>query len=264
MTNLIEEIMKIVWLLSLFALVIFTAITTAQTANDPDTTVLKNKLKSDFDELFGNPSSVYKFERSQPDKGHYYCSENDVSVFDDRLELKHGQENAIIYFLDIIDYPIEYTADDDPGIACNDFYIGFTAEEEQNKVLVQDILSALANFNKKRYKEINSFRPIADKYRALLEKPLISEEQRRYIVQANGFNEQRLYGKAIELYIKAIKSDQTAYPAAYSNLALLYAQLNKFDAAVYYMKKYLMLEPDAADARGAQDKIYLWEVQIVN
>jgi hypothetical protein len=26
------------------------------------------------------------------------------------------------------------------------------------------------------------------------------------------------------------------------------------------MKKYLLLEPDASDARGAQDKIYEWEI----
>ena len=45
----------------------------------------------------------------------------------------------------------------------------------------------------------------------------------------------------------------------YANLALLSAQLHQYNAAIYYMKKYLMLEPEAEDARSAQDKIYLWE-----
>jgi tetratricopeptide (TPR) repeat protein len=70
-----------------------------------------------------------------------------------------------------------------------------------------------------------------------------------------------MYNKAIELYLKAIEVDQTAYPAAYSNLALLSAQTKRFNDAIFYMKKYLMLEPEASDARGAQDKIYLWEAQ---
>ena len=30
------------------------------------------------------------------------------------------------------------------------------------------------------------------------------------------------------------------------------------------MKKYLLLEPDASDARSAQDKIYEWKAQLAN
>ena len=55
---------------------------------------------------------------------------------------------------------------------------------------------------------------------------------------------------------------QTAYPAAYYNLALLLAQTQRFSKAIYNMKKYLMLEPEVEDARSAQDKIYLWEAQL--
>jgi tetratricopeptide (TPR) repeat protein len=104
------------------------------------------------------------------------------------------------------------------------------------------------------------FKPIASEYCALKVKPSVSEEQRKYIVQANMLNEQKMYEKAIELYTKAIELDQTAYPAAYSNLAFLSAQLHKFDTAIYCMKKYLLLEPEASEARSAQDKIYEWEI----
>lgn len=106
---------------------------------------------------------------------------------------------------------------------------------------------------------LNAFKPLAAQYCALKEKPQMSEEQRKYIVQANTFNEQKNYEKAIELYKKAIELDQTAFPAAYSNLALLSAQLSQFDDAIFYMKKYLLLEPDAVEARADQDKIYEWE-----
>jgi len=57
---------------------------------------------------------------------------------------------------------------------------------------------------------------------------------------------------------------QTAYPAAYYNLALLLAQTQRFSKAIYNMKKYLMLVPEAEDARAAQDKIYEWEYNLNN
>jgi tetratricopeptide (TPR) repeat protein len=118
------------------------------------------------------------------------------------------------------------------------------------------------NLREKRYDSmISHFKPIANQYCTLKVKPQVSEEQRKYIVQANSFNQDKVYDKAIELYNKAIEIDQTAYPAAYSNLALLSAQINKFDAAIYYMKKYLLLEPESSDARSAQDKIYEWEAK---
>jgi tetratricopeptide (TPR) repeat protein len=93
-------------------------------------------------------------------------------------------------------------------------------------------------------------------------KPIVSEEQRKYIVQANSFNEQKAYNIAIDLYMKATEIDQTSYPAAYYNLALLSINVNQFYGAIFYMKKYLMLVPDAEDARAAQDKIYEWETII--
>jgi len=56
--------------------------------------------------------------------------------------------------------------------------------------------------------------------------------------------------------------DPVSYPAAYSNLALLTAQLKNYEGAIFYMKKYLLLGPEAADARNAQDKIYEWEIKV--
>jgi hypothetical protein len=45
-------------------------------------------------------------------------------------------------------------------------------------------------------------------------------------------------------------------------VALLFAQQNRFKSAINYMKQYLMLVPDAPDARSAQDKIYEWKLMI--
>ena len=113
--------------------------------------------------------------------------------------------------------------------------------------------------DKKTKAELARFEPLAASYHALKLKPPVSEDQRRYIVQANAANKLKQFSKAIELYNKAIDIDATAYPAAYLNVALLQAQKHKIYEAIYYMKKYLMLEPESMDARSAQDKIYEWE-----
>jgi tetratricopeptide (TPR) repeat protein len=107
--------------------------------------------------------------------------------------------------------------------------------------------------------ELREFEPIAAKYRESSIKPQMSEEQRKYIVQANAFSQEKNYTEAINKNLKAVELNQTAFPAAYSNLALLSAQIQKYEDAIFYMTKYLMLVPDAEDARSAQDKIYEWE-----
>jgi len=111
-------------------------------------------------------------------------------------------------------------------------------------------------------KKLASFQKIATDYKALSEKPTITEEQRKYIVQANSKNEKKEYNEALELYKKAIDVNPTAYPSAYNNMALIAAQIQDYWYAILNMKKYLMLVPEAEDARDAKDKIYEWEVEI--
>jgi len=106
------------------------------------------------------------------------------------------------------------------------------------------------------------FEPIAARYRALATKPTVSEEQRKLIVQANVLAQQKQYDKAISRYQEVIKLDQTVYPEAYFNMALLAAQDNLPVTAIFFMRHYLLLKPDAKDARSAKDKIYEWEFTI--
>jgi tetratricopeptide (TPR) repeat protein len=102
----------------------------------------------------------------------------------------------------------------------------------------------------------------AAQYRALKVKPPVSEEQRRFIVQAAALSQQKEYGRAIDLYRKAIGLDPVSYPGVYFNMAMIYAQERRFKWAISCMEQYLLLEPEAKDARGAQDKIYEWEIMI--
>jgi len=110
-------------------------------------------------------------------------------------------------------------------------------------------------------KDVKDFDAIAAKYRTLKEKPPVSEEERKYIVQANAQTQMKNYKQAIELYEKAIEVDPTN-PLVYNNEALLLAVVGQFDGAINSMKKYLMLVPEASDARAAQDKIYEWEAMV--
>ena len=75
-------------------------------------------------------------------------------------------------------------------------------------------------------------------------------------------NQQKDYSGAIEIYRKALDLDPTAYPEACFNLALLSAQMKRFNPAIGYMKQYLSLVHRAPDARSAQDKIYEWELMM--
>jgi len=132
-----------------------------------------------------------------------------------------------------------------------------------NKQLADALFTIQKILNTRRYSsELDAFKQIAKTYCDLKTKPSLSEEERKFIVQANFHNQQKDYEKAIGLYKKVIEIDQTAYPAAYYNLALLFAQLSNFDAAIFYMQEYLLLEPEAQDARAAQDKIYEWETMM--
>jgi tetratricopeptide (TPR) repeat protein len=112
-----------------------------------------------------------------------------------------------------------------------------------------------------RVKEVKDFDSIAAQYLTLKVKPPISEQARKYIVQANAQTQLKDYKRAIEFYEKAIEVDP-ANPMVYNNQALLLAIVGQYDAAINSMRKYLKLVPEASDARAAQDKIYEWEVNI--
>jgi len=113
--------------------------------------------------------------------------------------------------------------------------------------------------DKRRDSILNIFIPVADSFRALKQKPTVTEEQRKLFIQADNLNKQNKVFDAIRMYLKAIELEKTSFPSAYANLALLYAKCNFFDYAILYMKKYLLLVPNAEDARAARDRLYVWE-----
>lgn len=89
----------------------------------------------------------------------------------------------------------------------------------------------------------------------------VPESLRRLIVQADALRQEKNYTAAAAVFRKAIRQDPVAYPAAHFNLALLYEMLSDYPHAIESMQRYLLLQPQAADARAAQDKIYAWEMK---
>lgn len=128
--------------------------------------------------------------------------------------------------------------------------------------LADDLFVIQEHLKKQEKEQLAAFEQQAAKYREQAVKPAVSEEQRKLIVQANVLNQQKAYDDALEFYNRALTIDPVSYPGAYFNMALLSAQQDRFQEAIGYMKKYLLLEPNSSDARGAQDKIYEWELLI--
>lgn len=115
--------------------------------------------------------------------------------------------------------------------------------------------------DKRRDSLLLIFKPIAKTYKTSGINE-VSQEQKALFKQADQFVKQNDFVEAIKVYNKAININQLTYPEIYLNVALLYAQINFFDYAIYYMQKYLLLEPKATEARNALDKIYEWEAII--
>jgi tetratricopeptide (TPR) repeat protein len=102
------------------------------------------------------------------------------------------------------------------------------------------------------------FQQKANIWRALSQKPFIPEEVHRFIVLKDDAIQNNEFDKAADYYEQALAIDPM-WPAGQYNVALIYEQLKVYPMAVMHMKRYLALEPDAANARAMQDKIYLWE-----
>ena len=102
------------------------------------------------------------------------------------------------------------------------------------------------------------FQEVAAKYLAANPKPDLPEEARKFKVQAEFAMQEKQFDKAVELYGKALDIAPW-WPEGHFNRALILGETKKYWEAMREMKRYLLLVPDASNARAAQDKIYQWE-----
>lgn len=205
---------------------------------------------------------------------------NNIAVYDDRFTVEYEDKRERVKggsvswtFHEMLSSKIvvEFALKDSQGIPTYSIILPELATtfrfRQTDLSTAQKLADALLFLQQQAKNEIDQenkklalFEPVAAEYRSLKVKPRMTEEQRKLVVQADALNQQKEYAKAIERYRKAIEISPTSYPGAYFNLALLSAQTKSFRPAIFYMKHYLLLEPDAKDARTAQDKIYEWEL----
>lgn len=200
-----------------------------------------------------------------------------LSVLEDRIEIS---PRIVFFYDDLIDNAI--VVEKTSGwayigwqmVGCNKFpftkytvtvhvpgIISFIFEDLPGaQRLADDLFMVQQTLQREHNARLALFEQKAAQYRASRIKPQVSEAQRKFIVQANTLNQRKDYAGAVKLYLKAIDFDPVSYPAAYFNLALLSAQLKRYNKAISYMQQYLFLVPDAPDARDAKDKIYEWEI----
>ncbi len=91
-------------------------------------------------------------------------------------------------------------------------------------------------------------------------KPKLPEEARRYWAQAASFVETKRYGEAITLYDQVLERAPW-WAEAHFNRALVLATQDRYQEAMTSMQQFLILAPNAPEARAAQDKIYQWELK---
>ena len=181
---------------------------------------------------------------------------------------------AEILFADITDYKFKvYSINNNiqSGISITEYKLKIGSTIISVRSERQYILKTLANLfiniqklsNELNFK-MNAFRQVAALHNALANKPYISDEQRKYIVQAEAYTKLYNYQKAIELNKKIIAIHPTAYPNAYLNIAILFAETNRLYSAIYNMKKFLLLNPTTEDEQFGKSKISEWEIILNN
>ena len=160
-------------------------------------------------------------------KHHFPWKElHNEEVTDDYIRFTSGKKNeykdtVTIYFKDVLNSRIEYFTPFRNGetcytkIGCHKFCCCIRE--------FPDLLYYMQYYYGNKYciEELVRFKQTADNYQTLTEKPTISEEQRKYILQANALNDNKDYQSAIQYYDKAFAVNPVSYPAGYYNLALI-------------------------------------------
>jgi tetratricopeptide (TPR) repeat protein len=106
--------------------------------------------------------------------------------------------------------------------------------------------------------ELDKFGPQAQAWRALPEKPKMTDDAYAHKVLAEAAYGDHDLAKAMLEYSLALQKFPT-WPEGQFNAALIGGELKRYRSAVLHMKEYLALAPEAPDAQAAKDKIILWQ-----
>jgi tetratricopeptide (TPR) repeat protein len=88
----------------------------------------------------------------------------------------------------------------------------------------------------------------------------MNEEHRKLLIQGEFLYKKREYLGALDKFLELIDVNPLGCPEQYSYTAFTYEALEQYDAAIYYMSKFLIRYPNSRFAVNAQNKIYEWEL----
>lgn len=143
----------------------------------------------------------------------------------------------------------------------HDWYIGFAGRADG---LAENIANALVVLKKAALEreaaeaDVASFEDTVRAYRQAAVKPVVPEEARAYTVQAESAVRDKQFEEAADLYGNAIRIAPW-WPSAHFNSAVMFGETGDYVLAIGEMKRYLLLAPDAPNARVARDHIYGWQ-----
>jgi tetratricopeptide (TPR) repeat protein len=144
----------------------------------------------------------------------------------------------------------------------NDEFWTFDRQLSKNLVVAIYVLkrAAIAEGNQSKLNEAK-FEEAVKLYRNSTNKPMLSEDVRKFKVQAESAVRDRSFDDAAGFYEEALNLAPW-WPEGHFNRALVLSEGGEFETAILEMKRYIRLAPDAPNARAAQDKIYEWERKV--
>lgn len=106
-----------------------------------------------------------------------------------------------------------------------------------------------------------AFREKAKAWRALQVKPALAEQALKFRVLAEDALRGKELQKAADYYEQGL-AIEPLWPQAQFNLAILNGELQIYSLAVFHMKRYLELSPDASDAQSAREQMIIWQSRL--
>ena len=162
----------------------------------------QNNLKD-----YESPAGKLELQKGAAAGGTYHYFQDSIridthTVFvrNDMLEVS---SRIFTLYTDLVQFPISVQKATGPRIQFrNNLILEFSSEEWADaRRVADDLLYIQQNLRKHQAEELALLESKAAEYRTLNIRPQVSEEQRRYIVQANAANQRKDYGAAISIYL---------------------------------------------------------------
>jgi len=105
------------------------------------------------------------------------------------------------------------------------------------------------------------FQKRAAAWRVLTAKPPISDDVKQRRLLAEDAYQQKQFDTAAAEYEAGLEIDPL-WVQGHFNAAVIYGELKDYDDAVWHMRCYLELMPNAPDAQAARDQMLLWQAKL--